>query len=130
MPHLQFDINKTLNDNKRKLFTDFIKVNFSKIMKTGSSHIAISIREFPKTALKLGRSNDNDYVCFMNLDIRDGRSFEQKRSLVIKYMEGVEKILDISKQNQYLTFTSHPGKDFNLIENSLEDWFVNDKPLE
>ena len=65
----------------------------------------------------------------MNLDIRNGRSEDQKRKLAIIYMEGVEKILSIKKQNQYLTFTSHQGNDFNLIERSLEDWIPNDKPL-
>ena len=129
MQHLQFDINKTLDNKQRKLFTDFVELNFSKIMNTGSSHVAISIREFPRNALKLGRSKNNDYVCLMNLDIRNGRSEDQKRKLAIIYMEGVEKILSIKKQNQYLTFTSHQGNDFNLIERSLEDWIPNDKPL-
>ena len=78
MPHLQFDINKTLDNKQRKLFTDFVELNFSKIMNTGSSHVAISIREFQE-CLKT-RSKNNDYVCLTNLDIRNGRSEDQRES--------------------------------------------------
>ena len=44
----------------------------------------------------------------MNLDIRDGRTIKQKRELVKKYMEGVEEILGIKLNNQYVTYTGHP----------------------
>ena len=65
----------------------------------------------------------------MNLDLREGRSLEQKRKLVKKYMQGVENFFKIRRENQYLTFTSHIGNDFNLFEKSLEEWLENDKPI-
>ena len=99
-------------------------------MKTGEGHIAISIRELPKNALELGRAEMNEFICFMNLDIRDGRSIKQKRKLVKVYIEAVEKILGIKRNNQYVTYTSHPGIDFNLYEKSLDEWTKNDKPLD
>ena len=43
-------------------------------MQTGTDHIAISIREFEKENISLGRVNNNEYVCLMNLDIRLGRT--------------------------------------------------------
>tara|TARA_B100000900_G_C20418733_1_gene650016 strand:- start:382 stop:768 length:387 start_codon:yes stop_codon:yes gene_type:complete len=128
MPHLQFDVNKKLSSKQREVFSDFIKNKFSKIMKTGTNHIAISIRELPKKSLALGRAGKNDCVCFMNLDIRDGRSLKQKRELVKEYMKGVKKILGISLRNQYVTFTSHPGNEFNLFEGPLKKWTKNDDP--
>ena len=129
MPHLQFDVNVKLNNKKRKIFLDFVRTQFSKIMRTGKEHIAISLREFPKNSLSLGRARSEDFVCFMNLDIREGRSLKQKRDLVEKYMEGVSRILGIDLRNQYITFTSHQGNDFNLYEKSLKKWSDNDNPI-
>ena len=77
MPHLQFDINKKLDKQKKKRFFQFVKDNFGKIMNTGTDHIAISLRELKKDSLNLGRAQDNAHVCFMNLDIRIGRSVKQ-----------------------------------------------------
>lgn len=129
MPHLQFDVNKELKDEQRKVFVEYVKRVFSEIMRTGVNHIAVSLREFPKFSLTLGRAEIGDSVCFMNLDIRNGRTNKQKRELAIKYMQGVEEILGIKLNNQYVTYTSHLGNDFNLYEKSLKDWTDSDNPL-
>ena len=129
MPHLQFDINKKVSSSKKKKFHDYVRFEFSRIMKTGTDHIAISLRELESDSLTLGRSNYKDSVCLMNLDLREGRTLLQKRNLVKSFMDGVDSIFGINKKNQYITFTSHSGKDFNLIETSLKDWVKNDKPL-
>ena len=99
MPHLQFEINKTLNSEERDDFIEFAKNTFSEVMKTGVGHIAISLREFPLNALSLGRAKKNEFVCLMNLDLREGRSLEQKRELVKKYMEGVENFLKLERKS-------------------------------
>ena len=129
MPHLQFDVNKELHDEQRKVFVEYVKSVFSEIMRTGVNHIAVSLREFPKYSLTLGRAKIGDFVCFMNLDIRNGRTIKQKRELVKKYMEGVEEILGIKLNNQYITYTGHLGNDFNLYEKSLDEWTDSDNPL-
>ena len=87
MPHLQFDINKKLNSKDKNKFCKYIRNNFGKIMKTGTDHVAISLRELGKDSLSLGRAKDNEYVCFMNLDVRVGRSVKQKRELVKSYIK-------------------------------------------
>ena len=130
MPHLQFDLNKELNNEQRKVFVEYVKNVFSEIMRTGVNHIAVSLREFPKYSLTLGRSDLGDFVCFMNLDVRNGRTNKQKRELAIKYMQGVKEILGIKLNNQYVTYTSHPGNDFNLYEKSLKEWTDSDNPLD
>ena len=53
--------------------------------------------------MTLGRADLGDFVCFMNLDVRNGRTNKQKRELAIKYMEGVKEILGIKLNNQYVT---------------------------
>tara|TARA_B100000212_G_scaffold339262_1_gene317386 strand:- start:787 stop:1176 length:390 start_codon:yes stop_codon:yes gene_type:complete len=122
MPHLQFEINKKLKKNCKQKFIAFIEESFSKIMQTGTDHIAITLRELEKENISLGRVHKNDTLCLMNLDIRSGRSKKQKIELVKTFMHGVEKYLKINKNNQYITFTNHKGIEFNFYEKSLSDW--------
>lgn len=129
MPHLQFDINKKVSPKTRKIFNEKIITIFSKIMETGTEHIAVSLREHSLYALRLGRVNFEEHVCLMNIDIRTGRSEKKKRELAKCYMEIVYKFLDIKEDNQYLTFTNHEGKDFNLYEKSLPEWQKGDRPI-
>ena len=129
MPHLQFDINKKLTKNDKRLLQKNIKNIFSKIMDTKSYHIAISIREFDKNSIFLGRVKKDENVCLMNLDIRLGRSEKQKRKLAIQYIELFNKHLSIKKKNQYVVITEHNGRDFNLVEGYLRNWKKKDKPL-
>jgi len=128
MPHLQFEINKKLEKKSKQEFITFIEKNFSKIMQTGTDHIAITIRELEKENVSLGRVNNKDYVCLMNLDIRLGRTKKQKLELVKTFILGVEKFFKINKNNQYVTFTNHQGIEFNFYEKSLSDWVKNDDP--
>ena len=122
MPHLQFEINKKLKKNCKQKFIAFIEESFSKIMQTGTDHIAITLRELEKENISLGRVHKNDILCLMNLDIRSGRSKKQKIELVKTFMHGVEKFLKINKNNQYINFTNHKGIEFNFYEKSLSDW--------
>lgn len=128
MPHLQFDINKKLEKKFKEEFIIFVEKNFSKIMQTGTDHIAITIREFEKENLSLGRVNNIDHVCLMNLDIRLGRTEKQKIELVKTFIVGVEKFFGVNKNNQYVTLTNHKGNEFNFYEKSLSDWIENDDP--
>ena len=128
MPHLQFDINKKLDKQVKEEFIIFIEKNFSKIMQTGTDHIAITIKEFEKGNLSLGRVSNNEYVCLMNLDIRFGRTENQKLELVKTFIVGVEKFFGVNRNNQYVTLTNHKGNEFNFYEKSLSDWIKNDDP--
>ena len=42
--------------NKEKFFVEYVKSVFSEIMRTGTNHIAVSLREFPKYSMTLGKS--------------------------------------------------------------------------
>ena len=128
MPHLQFDINKKLDEGVKQKFISFVEHSFSEIMETGTDHIAISIREQEKSNLSLGRANKNEDICLMNLDIRSGRKKKQVEKLIKTLMVGVDKIFKIKVSNQYTTITNHPGDEFNLFERSLSNWRANDDP--
>ena len=128
MPHLQFDINKKLDEGVKQKFIRFVEHSFSEIMETGTDHIAISIREQEKSNLSLGRADKNEDICLMNLDIRSGRKKKQVVKLIKTLMVGVDKIFKIKVSNQYTTITNHPGDEFNLFERSLSNWKANDDP--
>ena len=128
MPHLQFEINKKINPKVKKSFIKYVQKSFSSIMQTGTDHIAISIREFEKNNLSLGRANSENSICLMNLDIRSGRTKKQIKQLVKTLIIGSQKLLGIPKNNQYITITNHSGDQFNFFEKSLSDWVKHDDP--
>ena len=43
MPHLQFEINKKVDNETKNRFVNEIRETFAQIMDTGTDHIAISI---------------------------------------------------------------------------------------
>ncbi|QKF65886.1 hypothetical protein AVENP_0312 [Arcobacter venerupis] len=129
MPHLQFEINKKVSDESKEEFVELIKKTFSEIMDTGTDHIAISLREYDKYSLTIGRADVNDDICLMNLDIREGRTIEKRRELALKYMEIVKETFGINSKNQYITFTEHKGEDFHLVEKYLASWESGEDPL-
>ena len=129
MPHLQFEINKKVSDDSKEEFVNEIRNAFAQIMDTGTDHIAISIREYDKYSLTIGRAGITDDICLMNLDIRVGRTVEKRRELALSYMEIVKENLGIDQKNQYITFTEHKGEDFHLIEKYLSQWETGEDPL-
>ncbi|MAD42042.1 MAG: tautomerase [Arcobacter sp.] len=129
MPHLQFEINKKIENKIKEEFIDKVMSTFSKVMDTGTDHIAISIREYDKYSLSIGRTDIKDDICLMNLDIREGRTIDKRRKLVLLYMDLVDKLFKINKKNQYATLTEHKGEDFHLVEKYLSSWEIGEEPL-
>lgn len=129
MPHLQFEINKKVSNEIKDKFVNEIRDTFSEIMDTGTDHIAISIREYDKYNLTIGRAMPSDDICLMNLDIREGRTIEKRRELALRYMSIVYEILEVDNRNQYITFTQHTGEDFHLVEKYLAGWAQGEDPL-
>ena len=129
MPHLQFEINKKVSNESKEEFVKEIRASFAEIMDTGTDHIAITIREYDKYSLTIGRANPADDICLMNLDIREGRTIEKRRELALKYMQIVQQNFGINPKNQYVTFTEHKGEDFHLVEKFLASWESGEDPL-
>lgn len=129
MPHLQFEINQKVSKDVKKNFTEEIRASFSEVMDTGTDHIAISIREYEKYNLTIGRASCEDNICLMNLDIREGRTIEQRRELALRFMDIVNRSFSVENENQYITFTEHKGEDFHLIEKYLGSWERGEDPL-
>lgn len=129
MPHLQFEVNKKIDDKTKEEFAKLIREAFSEVMDTKIDHIAISIREHDKYNLSIGRAKAGELVCLMNLDIREGRTLGQRRELALRYMSIVNDKFEVFNNNQYITFTKHIGEDFHLIEKYLSAWESGEDPL-
>ena len=129
MPHLQFEINKKVSKETKEEFASAIRETFSDVMDTGTDHIAISLREYDKYNLTIGRANPSDDICLMNLDIRERRTIEKRRELALRFMEIVKINFQVETRNQYITFTQHIGEDFHLAEKFLGDWQSGEDPL-
>lgn len=130
MPHLQFDINKSLAARDKQKFAEEIRQLFSRVMDTGTDHISISIREFPTDNLSIGRVKQPERgIALVNADIRTGRSLEQRRELSLGFMSLLASTWQIPKEHIYVTLTEHKGEDFHLVERYLAGWREGEDPL-
>ena len=130
MPHLQFEINRPLEDSAKQSFAEQVRRLFSEVMDTGTDHISISIREFPTHNLSIGRAvNPEKGIALVNADIREGRTLEQRRTLCLGFMDLLEKTWGIPKPQMYVTLTEHKGEDFHLLEKYLAGWQEGEDPL-
>mgnify|MGYP000843843047 CR=1 FL=1 len=130
MPHLQFEINRSLEDADKISFAGQVRQLFSEVMDTGTDHISISIREFGTHNLAIGRVKDPEKgVAVVNADIREGRTIQQRRALTLGFMDLLSKTWGIPKEHMYVTLTEHKGEDFHLLERYLASWQEEEDPL-
>ena len=129
MPHLQIDINRKLDDSTKKSIAERFKVIFSKVMDTGTDHIAISIREHETYNLDIGRVKDQKKgIALVNADIREGRELNKRRELALGFIHSLNELVSVPVKNIYVTFTEHKGEDFHLHEKYLHSWQQGDDP--
>lgn len=130
MPHLQVEINKKISDDMKIEVASRFKNLFAEIMDTGTDHISTSIREFGTYNLDIGRVKDHRLgVALVDADIREGRTIAQRRQLALGFMQALNEVLDIPRENMYVTFTEHKGEDFHLKERYLASWEEGEDPL-
>jgi 5-carboxymethyl-2-hydroxymuconate isomerase len=130
MPHLQFEINRSLKEEEKTPFDEEVRQLFSRVMDTGTDHICISIRELGTFNLSIGRATDpQSGVAVVNADIREGRTLAQRRELTLGFMELMHRHWGVRKEQMYVTLTEHKGEDFHLVERYLAGWEEGEDPL-
>ena len=130
MPHLQLDINQVLTQDRKTAVAARFKQLFAQVMDTGTDHIAISIREHGTYNLDIGRAKDQvKGIALVNADIRQGRSMSQRRELAVGFIDIMDELLDVPREQVYVTLTEHKGEDFHLTERYLGDWSEGEDPL-
>jgi phenylpyruvate tautomerase PptA (4-oxalocrotonate tautomerase family) len=130
VPHLQFEINRSLADAEKISFAEEVRRLFSEVMDTGTDHISISIREFGTHNLSVGRVRAPEKgIAVVNADIREGRTIEQRRTLTLGFMDLLHRTWNIPREHMYVTLTEHKGEDFHLLEKYLGNWQEGEDPL-
>lgn len=130
MPHLQFELNFAVTDADKIAFASRIKEHFSGIMDTGSDHIAVTLRCFGRYDLSFGRAGDPaEGIAFVNADIRNRRSTDQKRRLSLAFIDELQRSFGVPPRNVYVILSEHPGEHFQMHDRVLPEWSEGEDPL-
>jgi len=129
MPHLQFELNFTPPTDEKRNFAEAVKRHFSEIMSTGTDHIGITYRCYPKGDLVFGRAGEDGRIAFLNADIRLGRTADQKRRLALSILAEISKVWGLPEESIYIIYTEHDGPDFQLSDRVLPSWQTGEDPL-
>lgn len=121
MPLLQFDTTAGATDEEREAFTEAVTDLYAEEMATTTGHVAVVIREHPPANLSLGRGEDGP-LCFLSADIREGRSFERKRSFALAVMELAAERFSIPEANLKVSFTEHAGEELMGVNRVGGEW--------
>jgi len=129
MPHLQFELNFTPQQDEKASFADAVREHFATIMNTGTDHIGITFRCYRHGDLVFGRAGSDGPIAFLNADIRLGRSAEQKRRLALAIMSEIGGHWQVPEEHVYIVYTEHDGPDFQLSDRVLPSWRPGEDPL-
>ena len=98
-------------------------------MDTGTDHVGS--RSAPRPGRPRLRAGDDPAkgICFVNADIRLGRTADQKRRLALAFIDEVHRAFGVPKQAVYVIYTEHDGQHFQLEEKVLPSWTPGEDPL-
>lgn len=130
MPHLQFEVNFPVAETDKAAFAERVTAHFGRIMDTGTDHVAVTLRCYGLRDLAFGRATDPaDGIAFVNADIREGRTREQKRDLSLAFIRELGDSFRVPGQNVYVILTEHAGEHFQLHDRVLPGWSEGEDPL-
>jgi len=129
MPHLAFDLSVTPPADAKLRFSAAVVQHFSRVMDTGTDHIAVSLRCLSREDLAFGRSDPSRGTAFLNADLRRGRTADQKRKFALAVISELEDTFGIPRQNVYVVFAEHDGPDFQMYDGVLPSWSAGEDPL-
>jgi phenylpyruvate tautomerase PptA (4-oxalocrotonate tautomerase family) len=126
VPFLQFDTTATPTPDEKRAVTDTVTELYAEEMATTTDHVAVAIREHPVENLALGRAVDGP-LCVLSADIREGRSFERRRSFALAAMELVADRWSVPEPNLKVSFTEHPGADLMGVDRVGGEWAADER---
>lgn len=121
VPLLQFDTTRTLSAAEKTAFAERVTELYTEEMATTSGHVAVTVREREPAELHLGRAVDGPLL-FLDAEIRQGRSFDQKRAFALATMEYAADEFDIPDENMKVVFTEHPGEAMMGVNRVGAEW--------
>jgi phenylpyruvate tautomerase PptA (4-oxalocrotonate tautomerase family) len=130
MPHLQFEMNFTPSPEEKRRFAAAVVRHFADVMDTGTDHIAVTLRCFAPEDLTFGRAAPSGgRTVFVNADIRNGRTRDQKRRLSLAYIDEAARAFGVAPEAVYVILTEHDGEHFQLSDRVLPSWSPGEDPL-
>jgi len=126
VPLLQFDTTVSATDAEKEVFTDAVTELYADEMATTTGHVAVVIREHPDANLSLGRAVEGP-CCFLSADIREGRSFERRRSFALAVMDLIADTWSVPEENLKVSFTEHEGEDLMGVDRVGGEWSADDE---
>jgi phenylpyruvate tautomerase PptA (4-oxalocrotonate tautomerase family) len=130
MPHLQFEMNFTPSPEEKRRFAAAVVRHFADVMDTGTDHIAVTLRCFAREDLTFGRAAPSGgRTVFVNADIRNGRTRDQKRRLSLAYIDEAARAFGVAPEAVYVILTEHDGEHFQLSDRVLPSWSPGEDPL-
>lgn len=128
MPHLQFELNFTPSDEEKQRFAAAAVARFAEVMDTGTDHIAVTLRCLGEHDLVFRRARGGR-IAFLNADLRNGRTADQKRRLALALISDLGTILGVAPESAYVIYTEHDGENFQLHDRVLPSWTEGEDPL-
>ena len=130
MPHLQFELNFTPSPDEKRRFAAAVVRHFAEVMDTGTDHVAVTLRCLAPEDLTFGRAAPSGgRAVFVNADIRNGRTRDQKRRLALAYIDELARTWPVAREAVYVIFTEHDGEHFQLSDRVLPSWSPGEDPL-
>ncbi|MBP2251474.1 hypothetical protein J2754_001799 [Halarchaeum solikamskense] len=71
MPLLQFDTTLALDATETEAFAAFVRETYADVMRTGTDHVAVTVRTHADAALSIGRGVDGPLL-FLDAEVRRG----------------------------------------------------------
>lgn len=108
MPLLRFTTAIEATDEEWQEFAAAVAELYADHMDTGTSHVAVERTRVARTDLWLGRGVPGGMV-FLDADIREGRTHDQRRAFALAVMDQVATRWDVPDPNMKVVFTEHEG---------------------
>ena len=121
MPLLQFDTTLSPSADEKRALADRVTDLYTDEMATTAGHVAVTIREREPADMHLGRAVDGP-LCFLDAEIRQGRSFERKRAFALETMAYLGERFEVPDENMKVVFTEHPGESMMGVDRVGGEW--------
>ncbi|MDR5674545.1 Phenylpyruvate tautomerase PptA, 4-oxalocrotonate tautomerase family [Halalkaliarchaeum sp. AArc-CO] len=119
MPHLQFDVDFSIDDPAAEQFTADVAELYADTMDASTEYTAVSLRRID--TIYLGRATGERRV-ILQADVRAGREVETKREFALAVIETVAERFDVPRSNQKVVFTEHDGSQMMGHDRVGDDW--------
>lgn len=121
MPLLEFDTTLSLSVDEKTAFADRVTDIYTAEMATSAGHVAVTIRDREPADLHLGRAVDGPLL-FIDGDVRQGRSFDRKRSFALETFAYVGETFGVPDENMKAVFTEHAGESMMGVDRVGDEW--------